>query len=116
MNGFQSRGRGMSSHETASTTGKKTANSTDGKTTARRQPSAERGRDGILPDVLLRLALLGALAGLAPASAAAAQPLALSSPFEHVGWVTLRITGPPGAAVAIAEDRGPVATLTLPAT
>src|SRR4051812_19740336 len=102
----------MSSHETASTTGKKTANSTDGKTTAPRQPSAAGGRGGILPGVLLRLALLVALAAPATPGVASAQPLRLSSAREQPGWVTLRVTGPPGAAVALAEDGRPLATLT----
>jgi lysophospholipase L1-like esterase len=76
---------------------------------------AERGRDGILRVVPLRLALLVALAVLGTASAAAAQPLGLSSPHEHVGWVTLRVTGPPGTVVALADGARPLGALTLPA-
>ena len=64
-----------------------------------------------------------ALAGWAPAAAqtppagpAAAVGLAVTRP--HTGWVSLRVTGPPGAEAAVTENRGagdpePVATVTL---
>jgi hypothetical protein len=63
-----------------------------------------------------------ALAGWAPAAAqtppagpAAAVGLAVTRP--HTGWVSLRVSGPPGAVAALTENDGagpgPVATVTL---
>jgi lysophospholipase L1-like esterase len=70
--------------------------------------------------MLLRFALVSATATLAGASAAVAQPLTLASPRAHVGWVSLRVTGPAtaaGASVAVAEATptgpAPVASVVL---
>ena len=63
-----------------------------------------------------------ALAGWAPAAAqtpppapAAAVGLAVTRP--HTGWVSLRVSGPPGAVAAVTENGGagpaPVATVTI---
>lgn len=63
-----------------------------------------------------------AIVGWSPAAAqtppAAAPPTAgLTASRPHVGWVSLRVTGAPGATAAIVENGGagpePIATVTV---
>jgi hypothetical protein len=77
MNGFHSRGRGISAHEIASTIGKKMANSKEGKTTEepcrRRNVAQAIGRLTHFPAVLSPVHVLLAAALLLPAFAPSAR-------------------------------------------
>src|SRR5918998_3933950 len=76
MNGFQDRGRGMSAQDSTSTSGKKIANSSEGKTTARR--------------MITRFARSGAPFGIVPAM--------LRGPARRVVVVALALAGAVGLA------------------
>src|SRR3954471_1150949 len=139
MNTFHARGRGISSQETPSTTGKNTANSTEGKTTmtgsagrmSRREASVGASRP-IYPGLthvcnsprrsMTRCAVLWCcvllLAAVASADAQAPGPT-VSVSTKQIGWMALHLTGTPGATVTVTETTpaGPVAvaSVVLPA-
>src|SRR4051812_1536600 len=76
MNGFHSRGFGMSSQDTARTTGKKMANSNDGNTTGQRF----RGRRSVALRAVRRVL---SVAGVLAAPALLAVPAAQAAPAVH---------------------------------
>src|SRR4051794_9184236 len=77
MNGFQSGGRGMSSQDTARTTGKKMANSNDGNTTGQRF----RGRRSVALRAVRRV--MSVLVAVAAALLLAAPALADCGGVKH---------------------------------